>query len=101
MDCGYAVLSFLAGYQNERQAAPRQGAIDSPPDPYGLVEQLQRYLVDVGSAEHATGEPPGWRADLVQAAEFLDFQTRLLPQADGFRALEASLVAHSAVERAE
>src|SRR5882724_8741001 len=94
------VLAVLARYHNQRQAAPRQSAVNAPPDPHRLVEQLQGQFADVGSAEHAAVEPPGRRADLVQAAEFLHFQAHLLYQPDGFPALEAALMAHSAIERA-
>jgi hypothetical protein len=44
MDCGYAVLSFLARYQNKRQTAPRQGAIDSPGK---LVNPSSLYLAQL------------------------------------------------------
>src|SRR2546428_11776438 len=94
------VLPVLARYYDQRQAAPRQRAVNAPPDPRRLVEQFQRQFADVGSAEHAAVEPPGWRADLIQAAKFLHFHAGLLNQTDDFRALEAALMAHSAVERA-
>src|SRR5712692_2147938 len=49
-----------------RPSAPRQQAIQAPPDPDRLIEQLQRRLMDALAAQQLAEQPPGHRADLVE-----------------------------------
>src|SRR5207248_9979783 len=73
----------------------------APPQPDGLVEDLERRLIDPSATEQLAVDPPGRRSDFIKAVHFLDSKAFARKQRLELGALKAALVAHAAVERSE
>src|ERR1700733_8255103 len=57
------------GDGDHRQAGPGKQAIEVPPDPHGLVEDLEHHFADPFPAQHVAIQPPAHRADLIQVPD--------------------------------
>src|SRR5579872_558257 len=90
-------LGFLR-HHNQRQPSPGQHTLDAPPEPHGLIEQLQRHLVYLAAAKYAAEEPPCRGAYLVELIQTLDREAVRGEQRSKLLLAEAALVTQRAVK---
>src|SRR5260370_15714150 len=67
-------------YNYQRQAAPWQQAIHTPPEPNRFVESLEHYLADLLAVQHFSIQPPGRHSDFIELIDLRGAEAVLLPQ---------------------
>src|ERR1039458_1727348 len=91
----------FAGHDDERETRPRHQPVEPPPDPYGLVENLQHQLVDIPGTEQPAVRPPGRRADFVETASGFHREAVGFEQLAHFERAVAALVSQASIEGPE
>src|SRR5271157_6443371 len=91
----------FAGHDDEREARPRHQPVETPPDPYGFVENLQHQLVDIPGTEQPAVCPPWRRADFIETVSGLHRQAMGFEQLARLELAVAALVSQALVEGPE